>query len=74
MLPPLLLGDTGDGIRAKEPEDAEREVLALRAQLEGLQGLELEAKFSELAVRKQPHPREKRRECFGGFLVAPSKA
>ena len=39
----------GEGIRAKEPEDAEKEVLALRAELEGLEGAELEAKFSELA-------------------------
>ena len=33
----------------KTVEDAEREVSALRAELEGLDGLELEAKFSELA-------------------------
>ena len=39
----------GEGIRAKEPEDAEKEVMALRAELEGLEGPELEAKFSELA-------------------------
>jgi hypothetical protein len=39
----------GEGIRAKSSEDAENEVLALRAELEGLEGLALEAKFSELA-------------------------